>query len=528
MALTSRDPWEVIQAVRATAHSRAATNDDFVSPAGTHALALELDAPGVVHPAHLPWLAECLDLPMERLRQVLGSPEEIDLLTTLAERLEHVTTPPRLAALGVQPRELMVRRLPVPAATARPNRVPPAGGPPTLSIENAHWQNVLRTNEALATLRRLSAPTIIIESRSLEVQRSLLRLLSVLRGDGPLFEPEHTLNTTPPTPSELVVLPRGRTGFVREPMRAHEVRLSGDVALVRFQEALVQLDLTTGDFTARQFAGASCVHIDEHEAAFCDGARLSVLDLETRQFVLDPRSMPARVPLGACCGLEVLDTRSRTTALLPGPSASSGFSFATSPCGSFVWLDILPEHDDLGVYSLEHMDRAYQVWPHASLGTPRTEERSSEGHDETARALVRWGEGFRFTYGRHVLDGSRAFELERVPHAACFDRSGTHLATVDDEYLTLHALAADGPPQRSSRWSLAPLRAHLTLDELDLNGLECDPETLLATVGTVGELSVCTVDVLRAQLYTEESDERLQRLIDEARAKHLPSTLTRG
>lgn len=127
-----------------------------------------------------------------------------------------------------------------------------------------------------------------------------------------------------------------------------------------------------------------------------------------------------------------------------------------------------------------------------------------------------------------MLDGSRAFELERAPHAACFDRSGTHLATVDDEYLTIHALARDGPPQLSSRWSLAPLRAHLTLDQLDLSGLECDPETLLATVGTVGELSACTVDVLRAQLYTEESDERLQRLIDEARAQHLPSTLTRG
>ena len=517
-----------MQAIRATEHLRAATNDDFVSPAGSHELVLELEPPGVIHPAHVPWLAECVDLPTEEVRQALASLERVDLLMTLAERLEHATVPRRLAELGVQPRELLLRRLPVPAATARPNRVPPDGGPQVLSMENAHWQDLLRASDGVARLRRLNGPASIIEVRSFEVQCSFLRLLSVLRGDGPLFGPQYTPNTSPPTPPELVVLPRGRTGFGNKPMRAYELRLSGHVALICFQEALVQLDLQTGDFTARQFGGASFVCIDEHEAVFCDGVRLSVMDLATRQFVLEPRSLPGRVALGACCGIEVLDTRSRTTALLPGPSASSGFGFAASPCGSFVWVNILPECDDFGVFSLERMERVCRVWPHSTLGTPRCEGDPGEGHDGTARALVQQGEGFWFLYGRHLLVGSRAHDLERTPHAACFDRSGTRVATVDDEYLTIHELAQDGKPERSSRWSLTPIKAHLTLDEFDLTGFESGAENLIAAVGTVGELQHSTVDQLRAQLYTEESDDTLQRLIDEARAKNLPSRLTRG
>lgn len=454
---------EVLRAVRGAARLRAASERDLTAPEGGADLALELEAPGVLHPALVPWVAACVGEPAEALLAAWTSGDDGDLRASLPSRLRRARPPEALAALGVQPKELLLRRLPVPAGAARENRAPPAGGPPVLSSLNAHYQELLRTNASVAALRRLRGPDIIIEERSRAVQRCFLRLLAVLRGEGPPFEASDLPGLESDGDRPLIGMPRCCADFVREPIEPRELALCGDRVLLRFDAALVQLELPSGAVHVAPFGPASLVRSDADEAIFFDGAQLVVWDLAQRRFVLTPRSLPARVALGACCGVEVLDTATRRLATLPGPMASSGFDLATSPCGAYVWPCVLPACDDLGVFSLEAMERAYLVWPNGSLGTPRPPRRRGEGHDGTARALVRRGPGFRFLYGRHVLDGERAHELPRAPQVACFDGAGERLATVAGEELVVYQLAADGAPAPAARWSIRELRAHPTL-----------------------------------------------------------------
>jgi hypothetical protein len=522
VSLTSTDPFEVLGAIRAVAKSRKVSNRDFVSPSGKDERALELPEPGVIHPAHVAWVAQCLGRTPESVERVLLEPSPDDHLAALARALFKAAPTPLLRKLKVEPAELLIRRLPVPPGNQRPNR-------DVLTHQNASWQHLFRSAQSVTKMVALGVPEIILDGRAYELQRGFSRLLHLLRGLGPELVPRHLPNTDPPTSKELVVLPRrSSAGLGVPPTTPFEVRVVDDLALVRFPTALAQIDLSDGRFWVQPFADAGFARIDQREAVFCDGLRLHVLDLKRREFTVEPEALPLRVILGACCGVEILDTEKRMTALLPGPLASSGFDFAVSPCGRYGWLDMVPRADEVGVFSIERLERVFKVWPHPTLGTPAGGKNFGEGHDGTPRALARFGESFRVAYGRHVISGKRAHELPETPRAMSFDTTATRLATADEKHLTLYALSSTGAPKPSVRWSLAPLHAHLRMDAFDLTGLGADAVALSNAVGTVATLAALTPRLLGERLYSEPTPEALKRIVSHAKHLKLATHLTRA
>lgn len=343
---------------------------------GDDVRALPVAAPGLIHPAHFEWVAEILGRSQDSLNEALRSIHDGNGLSAVSQALHEAKIPKRLAALGVTADDLIIRSVPVPPARLRPNIETPSGA--VMSPLNAAYQELFRWSQGIQKLIDLGGPEIIIESRALCMMESFQRLLHLLGGRGHRFTPQYQPNTSPPTPPELVVMPRRRTaGFMSPPASPREVRIIGTTAIIRFPVALACVDMKSGQFSVQPFSEAQFASVNDAEAVFCDGARLSVFDLSRRQFVTEPRHVPPRITLGACCGVEILDTASRTTALLPGPMASSGFDFVASACGRYGWLDVVPQADELGVFSVQNIARVLHVWPHATLGTP-VEVRTSE------------------------------------------------------------------------------------------------------------------------------------------------------
>lgn len=532
MNITADAPLAVLNAVRAARTAPAVTDSDFTEPTGDETRAIEVAAPGLIHPAHFGWVAEILGRSEESLVSSLSGIHDGDGLTPVTEALRSAKTPARLRALGVKAEELVIRRFPVSPGSQRPNATPLPGSGTVLSAVNAAYQDLLRSSHSVQKLTDLDGPPIIIESRALSMMAALERLLHLLGGKGHRWTPQHEHDTDPPTPPELVVMPRRRTeGLYSSPMIPAQVRLVGTTAIIRFPVALACIDVTSGEFSVQPFAEAGFVSVTDSEAVFCDGARLSVLDVQRRQFVTDPRHLPPRVILGACCGVEILDTASRTTALLPGPLASSAFEFVTSPCGSYGWLEIAPRADELGVFSLQDVARVYQVWPHAEVGMPAESEDPGEGHDDTPRALARLEDGtWRFVYGRHLLHGPHAYELSRGFTAAAFDPNGTRLAVVDATHLSLFALNRLGEPTLSTRWSLEQLGQHLTADRFDFTGTGLDANAVLAATGTIENLASLTPsELIDRAFFDEEPDPKaLARLVADAQGLRLPRVLRRA
>ena len=532
MSITSSDPIEVLRSLRIPSNARVVTDDDFATPVGDDVRALAVAVPGLIHPAHFEWVAEILGRSQESLVEALSSIHDGNGLSAVSQALREAKMPARLSALGVTADELIIQRVPVTPATLRPNVEAPSGARKVMSPLNAAYQELFRWSRSVQKLTDLGGPEIIIEARALSMMGSFERLLRLLGGKGHRFTPQYQPNTSAPTPPELVVMPRCRTaGLMCPPTTPREVRLVGATALIRFPVALACVDVNSGQFSVQPFAEAQFAAVNDSEAVFCDGSRLSVLDLNRRQFVIEPRQVPPRITLGACCGVEVLDTASRTTALLPGPMASSGFDFVTSACGRYGWLDVAPQVDELGVFSVEDIARVCRVWPHATIGTPAEVEDLGEGHDDTPRALARLDDGsFRFVYGHHLLHGPHAYQLPQEFKAVGFDLTGTKLAVVDLTHLSVFALSALGEPTLIARRSLAPLAEHLTADRFDFTNTGLNAEAIMAATGTIETLAGLDPQELSELVFFDEEPkpEALERLIAEARALKLQTSLEPG
>jgi hypothetical protein len=248
------------------------------------------------------------------------------------------------------------------------------------------------------------------------------------------------------------------------------------------------------------------------------GSRLVVFDTRTDTFTVEPPELPRHLVLGACCGIEILDTQTRQVTTMPGPLASSGFDVTVSSCGRFGWIDLLPEADDIGIFSIERQERVFQPWPHPTLGMPTSRGSVGEGHDDVVRALAACDDGtFRILYGRHVLDAAHAHALDREPRVAAFDPTGERLVTLDDQALEVHTLDANARPRLVTRWSCAALTDHLApaLPVVEA-GLELGE--LMATVGTTRALTRLRADELADRLHLEtDAVPQLESLIRAAR-----------
>lgn len=520
MSLISTEPRKILAAVRATKGSKHASAKDFIAPAGTAPRHVDIPPPGVVHPALLPWIAEALGQPRRAVKATL----ERDGAGALASALATVESA-KLRKLGVAQGELLLRRLPLPVGRARPNPRPKNSGP-VLSPLNAMLEMFDRECRSQARLIELEAPEIIVRSRGLGLQQRFEAVLALLRGRGLPFEPELELPTEPPTPPELIIPPPDCGGWFDAPARPFGVVLEGDTAVVRYHSALARIDLATGDFSTHAVGEAALVRLRDGKALLARGSRLVVFDARRDAFTLDAPRLPARVVLGACCGVSILDTRTRKVALLPGPLASSGFDVALSACGDYGWIDLAPRRDDVGVFSAARLERVFQPWPHAKLGRPAVKSASSEGHDGSPRALVARGGGFRLLYGRHVLDGPRAWPLKRMPGVAAFDVRGERLVTLDESALTLYTLDALGKPTVAREWSCAALTTHLA-PALPLEEAGVDRGSFMPSVGTTARLISLSAVELAERLYLDASDApRLEPVLQAARALlPLPSRL---
>ncbi len=524
--LAGEDPVALLELARRAPPPEVVAEADFVSPTGRDEKCLPVPGRGVIHPAHVGWVAEALGRSREWVTETLGADGLGAVLKALGEASPDATA--SLRRRGIDPQDLVWHWLPVPAGLTRPNVVPFAGANPVLSPENAAWQALFRSAQAVQKLIEFDAPPLIVDNRCDQLQRSFESLLFTLRGQVN-FRPERSLHAESPLPEAVVVAPARSQSWVEEPLRPLQVGLCENVALVRYPGGLARVDLRSGRFSTHPFCGASLVTMAGGQAVFCDGARLNVFDLSVDDFVLHANQLPRRVVLGACCGVDILDTASRCVATMPGPLASSGYDVATSACGRWGWVELGPQVDDIGVFSVEDLARVFQPWPHPSVGRPEAED-PGEGHDGTVRALARRPDGaFCLLYGPHVLKAEAAHALPTTPSAAGFEASAQRLATVDAEHLSVFELSESGVPTLQTRWSLSAIRPHLSLDGFDLSGTGLEAGAVLGAVGTVAALGALDVEQLEARVFfdADPTPGALSRLLRAARQTPLPTALTR-
>ncbi len=433
----------------------------------------------------------------------------------IAAALEKANGPgvKRLRSLGVEPRELLLHRVPMAPGRERLNREN------VLSPENAALEMFFRECGSLQQLIKLKAPDIIVQSRGLALQSSFASMLQVLRIGEPLFSAQDE------SKKPLVIPPPRGSGSVTAPGTPLALVVEGRTAVLRFPYAIGCIDLESGAFTTHPIADSNLVALTDGQAIFTWNAQLVVFDTRTRKFTLRPRIVPKRVVVGACCGVFVLDTRSRKVATMPGPLASSGHDVAVSACGRFGWMYCFPRADEVGVFSIDALERVHQPWPHPEVGMPGRKRDLREGHDLTVRALARTKKGtFRLLYGEHVLHGKHAGRLERAPEAAAFDAKSDRLVTLNDGELEVHRVDVRARLERLARWSLEPM-----IEQVAPAKLTRDPELLLSVMqvaGTVGELAKLDEQSLREQLYlAEEAQPDLAGIISAARAIEVRSSL---
>lgn len=519
MSFTSTSPIAVLTAVRAVANAKRVTPKHFTSPDGSAAAFIEVPGPGVVHPAHLRWVAACLGQSTASVRKTLEAVSMDAGVPVLAAALEKASGKgvARLRALGVEPKELVLHRVPVSPGAARPN-VTPKDSAPVLSPVNAALEMFFGECQSLAHLVKLKAPDIIIRSRGLALQSSFVSMLEVLRSGEPLFvAQERSLEP-------LVIPPPRNSGSATAPGTALSVVVEGRMAVMRFPFAIGCVDLESGAFTTHGVADANLVSLVGGRAWFTWDAHLVVFDTRTRRFRLSARRAPRRMVVGACCGVFVLDTRSRKVATMPGPLASSGHDVAVSACGRYGWMYVFPRADEVGVFSIERLERVHQPWPHPELGFPGRKRDLREGHDLTVRALARTKTGtFRLLYGNELLQGRHAGRLERAPEAAAFDAQSDRLVTLQRGELHVHRVDGRAQPKRVARWSLEPM-----LEQLAPAGLmpTAQLRDVMRAAGTVGELAQLDVAALRERLYLGEDEQPdLAGIISAAKAMKPNDTL---
>lgn len=470
------DPRELLRAVRDA--QREATEADFTTPDwhDDEPGYIAVPAPGVVHAAHVAWVAECLGQSSEWVLRVLaeGTSEDACGPRVIADALATCggSGRERLEALGVDPRELLLLRVPLPPARTRPNPSAP-GANPILSTMNAALQMFQREAASIHRLVELGAPDVITDLRANQLQRSFLALVHLLEKGTLLFEPHEEPLTDPPTPTSLVI-PPPEPADEDGPLRPIAVAMSGPTVILQSSRAIACIDTRTGEATAHALGDAVLISIRDGQALFTHGAHLVVFDMARRAFALEPPSLPRRVVIGACCGITVLDTESRRVATLPGPIADSPFGVTISGCGRYGWVDLAPSLDDVGVFSIEELERVFQPWPHPSLGVPEpagsgADEDETQGHDDTVRAIARCADGtFRILYGDTLLFGATVHRLPDPPDAACFDAEGEQLVTSHDHELHIHRLDGDAAPHLVSRWSFRTNEdAHPILERLE-------------------------------------------------------------
>lgn len=510
-----RDLLKLLESGRGTKGSRRASAKDFTAPAGTAARHIDIPPPGVVHPALVPWIAAALGRTRSQVMQTLAE-EGVEPLAVALSTAQSA----KLQKRGVAPSELLLRRLPLPQGKSRRNpRV--AGSGPVLSSLNAMLLMFDRECRSLAKFIELGAPEIIVQARARGLQTRFEAVVALLEGRSLPLEKDLDLPTDPPTPPQLIIPPPDCGGWFDEPARPFSVLLEGNTAVVRYHSALARIDLATGALSVHPVGEAGLVRLRGGKALLVRGSRLVVFDTRADAFTLAKPPLPARVVLGACCGVSILDTRTRKVALLPGPLASSGFDVSVSACGNYGWMHLAPAMDDVGVFSVERLESVFQPWPHAKLRRPTIKGELGEGHDDTPRALVARGRGFRLLYGRHVIDGPRAWALASKPNVAAFDARGDQLVTLDETALTLHALDGAGKPTVVKRWACDGLTAHLapTLPGADL-------ASLMPSVGTAARLAGLRPEELAERLWLEPSEAAsLVPLLEAARALSLPSQL---
>lgn len=533
MSLELSDPAEVLRAVRSLARTKRAEDQDFTSPSGAETRHIEVPKPGVVHPAHFAWIAECLEQSTEWVERTLdeGTPDESCGVRAIAKALSESRGPgrDRLSRIGVDPGELVLRRVPLAPGDARPNPLLSLRSNPVLSSENAALQMFRQGAQALTRLIELGAPAIIIDNRANQLQHQFRTLHHMLQGPGPLFEPYEELATDPPTPTSLII-PPPRGSWTGAPLRPLQVAVAGSSVVVRFPCAIARVNLQSGAFSTHPLGDAGLVAIVDGRALFTDGAHLVVFDMNEGEFTLEAPSLPRHVVVGACCGIAVLDTDTRMVATMPGPQASSPFGVVISGCGQYGWLELSPQLDDVGIFSVERLERVFQPWPHPSVGRPGDTEDLGEGHDDVARAVARLPDGsFRCVYGEHLLQDRTAHRLLSAPLAAAFDAMGDQLVTVDAAELRCYRLGVDANPSLKMRWSLKPLETHLSACYLRLEGSGLDEGSLMGAVGTVGALASLTPSELEERLFAESdaSQRALATVIGTARSISLPSVLER-
>lgn len=323
-----------------------------------------------------------------------------------------------------------------------------------------------------------------------------------------------------------------RTGsWVGAPLRPLQVAVAGSTAVVRFPGAIARIDVRTGEFSTHPLADAGLLALVEGRALFQDGVHLVVFDTNKNEFATSAPSIPRRVVVGACCGISVLDTDTRMVATMPGPLASSAFDVVTSACGRYGWLEIGPQLDDVGVFSIERLESVFQPWPHPKLGRPELADDPGEGHDDVARSLACLpGGSFRCLYGAHVLQDAMAHPLPTTPLAAAFDADGDQLIAVDASELRCYVLGVEGKPELERCWSLGSLEAHLSARDLALAGTGLDEGRLMGVVGTIGALAALTPHQLQTRLFEAPDSSRhraFEQLIAAARATPRRSALKR-
>jgi hypothetical protein len=302
----------------------------------------------------------------------------------------------------------------------------------------------------------------------------------------------------------------------------YKVACEGSTAIIRFSTSLAQVDLETGAFSLHPLGSVELIGLFDRRVLMLDGGpnpRLVVFDTTRGEFTSELPSRPARVPLLACCGVEVLGLGSRMTATMPGPLLGSPVEIVRSGCGAFAWLEVAPgSDDDVGIFSVERLETQFQPWPHPVLALVEKSVVDDE-YDETPRALGKVPSGpFRFLYGAFVCQGDAAHPLGATPLAAAFDAAAAVLTTIDDRFLRRYRLDDRGEPTLEQAWALAPLLAHL--DPRPLIGPEDDADEVMGVAGTVDAL----IHMSRAEL--EELLPQLDPELLAAQAKQVKLSFT--
>jgi hypothetical protein len=258
------------------------------------------------------------------------------------------------------------------------------------------------------------------------------------------------------------------------------------------------------------------VRMGRHHAIFqLDGeASLAVYDLHERKFVEEPRALPKHLVRTACCGVELWNITDRTYTIMPNGDLDS--EVMVSGCGDYGWLDLEPEKDDIGVFSIAEARSVFQPWPHPVLERRLHVERTD---DSAVRALGRTPSGeFCFFYGGWLCASAGMLEVADA-RAANFDARAERFVCVGERSLRILNVATG----EWKNWSLDPLFAHLR-GSLLLEGVALDETTLMGTVGTVSALAAMSPETLVEQLHERSRNAPPERELSVliSRAKQVP------